>query len=259
MITVYALCGGYLDMDRTEMVPDGSPSARWTVPVPSFLVVHSRGRLLFDTGVHPAATADPVGRLGEARSRRIGVRSREGDDVISQLGRLGLGAGDVTHVANSHLHFDHCGGNEFFPHAAVLVQKREMDAARDPAVTGSGRYNPSALDFDHPLPYQLVDGEHDVFGDGSVLLIPTYGHTPGHQSLLVRSGKDARVVFSADACYTRENMDRDILPRILWDPVEMARSLDALRSLRDRQGVTVFYGHDPGQWESSARAPAALV
>lgn len=259
MLQVFALCGGYLDLDLSLFFPDRAPGTRWTVPIPGFLVVHPRGRLLFDTGVHCQAIADPVGRLGERRAKLFGVRSRPGDDVVSQLALLGLRPDQVGHVANSHFHFDHCGGNEFFPRSTFLVQRKEMQAARDPAVLAQQRYFPSFQDFDHPLGYRLLDGEHDVFGDGTVVLIPTHGHTPGHQSLRVRAGKGAELVLAADACYTRENMDRDLLPGVLWDAGEMARSVAWLRELRDRKGATLIYGHDPGQWETLPRAPARLI
>ena len=137
------------------------------------------------------ARIDPLTRLGPERIKRLTVNSQVGDDVIPQLARLGLTPADVRYVANSHLHFAHCGGNEFFPRATFFV---------------------------HPLDYRMIDGEHDVFGDGSVVLLPTYGHTPGHQSLLVRTGKNAQIVCASDACYTRENMDRDVLPKVLWNP-----------------------------------------
>ncbi|MBM3226032.1 MAG: N-acyl homoserine lactonase family protein [Candidatus Tectomicrobia bacterium] len=257
MLQIYALCVGYLELDRASMLSDLPSGTPWTVPVSSYLVVHPQGRLLFDTGVHGQTLTDPVGRMGAERARRIRIRSQVGDDVVSQLSRAGLQPGEITHVVNSHLHFDHCGGNEFFPQATFLVQQAEMDAARQPG--GVPSYSPSVLDFDHPLNYQLVDGEHDVFGDGKVLLIPTYGHTPGHQSLLVRAGKDTQMVFTADACYTRENLDRDVLPRVLWHAETMAQSLATLRHLRDRQGATMFYGHDPEQWQGMRRVPAALV
>ena len=68
-LRVYVLCGGLLELDLALMLPDRAPGSRWTVPVPVFLVVHARGHLLFDTGVHGAAIADPVGRLGESRAR----------------------------------------------------------------------------------------------------------------------------------------------------------------------------------------------
>jgi N-acyl homoserine lactone hydrolase len=92
-----------------------------------------------------------------------------------------------------------------------------------------------------------------------VVLIPTYGHTPGHQSLRVLAGKATHVVCASDACYTRENMDRDVLPNILWDPAVMRDSLASLRKLHDQGGANMFYGHDPAQWETTPRAPAAVI
>ena len=133
----------------------------------------------------------------------------------------------------------------------------EMDAARRPGFAPG--YNPSPLDFDHPLDYHMIDGEHDVFGDGTVVLFPTFGHTPGHQSLRVRAGKGADLVCAADACYTQENMDRDVLPRVLWSAPIMRESLAALRRLRDQAGATMFYGHDPAQWEAMPHAPAPIA
>jgi len=171
---------------------------------------------------------------------------------------LDLAPKDVRYVVNSHFHFDHCGGNAFFPHSTFLVQRREMEAARQVLAGGQLKYNPSAVDFDLPLDYRLLDGEHDVFGDGQVVIVPTYGHTPGHQSLRVRAGKGSDLVLTADACYTRENMDRDVLPTVLWDPAVMSESLGRLRAMRDRQGATVLYGHDPAQWKEVRHAPAPL-
>jgi glyoxylase-like metal-dependent hydrolase (beta-lactamase superfamily II) len=243
-------------MDRASMLSDLTPGQPWTIPVASYLIVHPQGRLLFDTGVHCQSITDPVGRLGPERARRIAIRSQVGDDVVSQLARLGLTPADITYVVNSHFHFDHCGGNEFFPHSTFLVQLRELEAARRPG--GVPGYSPNTLDFDHPLNYQPVDGTHDVFGDGQVVLLPTYGHTPGHQSLQVHASKDTNLVFTADACYTQENLDRDVLPRVLWDASEMSHSLATLRALRDKQGATLFYGHDPAQWQGLRRVPEAL-
>src|SRR5262249_9892720 len=131
---VYALCTGYIELDRASMVSDLKPGQPWTVPVTSFLVDHPRGRLLFDTGVHCQARLDPLARLGPERIKRLTVKSRAGDDVVPQLARLGLAPDDVRYVANSHLHFDHCGGNRFFPRAPLLVQPREPVAALRPGL-----------------------------------------------------------------------------------------------------------------------------
>src|SRR5439155_1517644 len=140
---------------RVEVITHDTSSSR------ADIVACRCGRLLFDTGVHCQARVDPVGRLGPERVKRLTVKSEAGDDVIPQLARLGLGPGDVRYVANSHLHFDHCGGNEFFPRATFLVQRPELEAARRPGFVPS--YSPSPIDFDHPLDYRMLDGEHDVF------------------------------------------------------------------------------------------------
>jgi N-acyl homoserine lactone hydrolase len=257
MLKIFALCGGYLELPYESMIRDAPPS-RWTVPIECFLIEHARGRLLFDTGLHRDTLTKMLERYGPERAARFGVHSRPGDDIVSQLARLGLTPADVPLVANSHWHFDHCGGNEFFPAATILVQKREMDAARSPEVLAQGKYRPSPPDYEHPLRYQAVDGEHDVFGDGSLVLIPTYGHTPGHQSLRVKSGRDT-LLLTADACYTRENMDRQVLPTVVWDEAEMAHSLRRLRDMRDKEGARTLYGHDPEQWSTLPQAPAALA
>jgi glyoxylase-like metal-dependent hydrolase (beta-lactamase superfamily II) len=212
-----------------------------------------------DTGVHRDAVADPLLRLGERRAGLFRLRSGPGDEIVSQLALLGLRPDDIRYVVNSHFHFDHCGGNEFFPRSRFLVQRREMEAARQAMAGVQMRYAPSPIDFDHALDYALVDGEHDVFGDGKVVLLPTYGHTPGHQSVRVRSSKGTDLVLTADACYTRENMDRDVLPRVLWDAAQMSSSLASLRALRDREGATVLYGHDAEQWTGLRHAPSPLA
>ena len=103
-----------------------------------------------------------------------------------------------------------------------------------------------------------MDGDYDVFGDGTLVLFPTYGHTPGHQSLWVRDGQATPLVFTGDACYTQEHLDRDVLPQAVWNADAMAHTLTTLRQLRDTHGATLFYGHDPGQWQAIRHAPEPL-
>ena len=101
-----------------------------------------------------------------------------------------------------------------------------------------------------------VDGEHDVFGDGRVVCFPTYGHTPGHQSLRLRLD-DRTVVLTGDACYLRRTLDEMHLPAVVDDPDAMRRSLERLRALRDA-GAMIIYGHDPGEWLHVAQAPLSI-
>ena len=250
---VYALSCGTLEFERKLFFPEAADGVLLRSPVSSCLVVHPRGKLVFDTGIHCDALTDPEGRLGKRVASLFAIRSAAGEDVVSQLATLGLAPDDIDFVVNSHFHFDHCGCNSSFARSTFLVQRAELDMAR----SEPKRYNPK--DWDHSLEYRPCDGEHDVFGDGSVVLLPTPGHTPGHQSLWIRDGAFREMVFTADASYTKEHLERTILPGNAYDAAEMARSVGLLRNLRDRRGVSLFYGHDAEQWNSLPHAPDPMI
>ena len=256
MIQVYALCTGFIELDRASMVSDLPTGQPWTVPVASFLVQHPRGRLLFDTGVHCQARVDPLTRLGPERMKRLTVKSREGDDVVPQLATLGLTPGDVRYVANSHLHFDHCGGNEFFPKATFLVQRPELEAARRPGFVP--RYSPSPIDFDHALDYQMLDGDHDVFGDGSVIIVATPGHTPGHQSLFVNLKKTGPVILSGDLYhYPAERTLKDFTPfAALGNPEQEKRSKIKVEAWLKEKKAMLWIQHDLIEYAKLKKSPA---
>jgi len=253
MIKIYAMCCGRLEFDRALFFPDDPPGVRHTAEVPTFLIQHDRGTVLFDTGVDCYAHRDPVGHLGKWIASNFALRAGPHENVIDQLASLGLKPDDVTHVINSHFHWDHCGCNTLFPHATFIVQRAEMEMARSP----NGPYNPAY--WDHPFDYRLVDGEHDVFADGTLVLIPTPGHTPGHQSLRVRAAPDVVFVLTADACYSRAHLDRDVIPYAVWSVQAMIESYSGLRALQERQGCHLIFGHDPDQWARMRHVPEAMT
>jgi len=218
------------------------------VPVPAFLIEHPQGRVLFDTGLHPDVRHDPKGRLGFLADVFASEMQAE-DEIAARLAALDVAAEGVETVILSHLHFDHAGGLASVPNARVLVQRRDWEAGHDPERAAALAFAPE--DFDHGHDVVLLDGEHDVFGDGRVVCLPTYGHTPGHQSLRVRlDGGD--VVLTADACYLRRTMDEEHLPPAPYDADAMRASLRRLRALRDA-GARVVYGHDPDAWPAVPR------
>jgi glyoxylase-like metal-dependent hydrolase (beta-lactamase superfamily II) len=253
MLRAYALSCGSLEFEKSLFFPAKAAGQRIVAPVSSYLIVHSKGKLVFDTGIHCDALADPVARLGKRVASLFTVHSRADEGVVGQLAALGVKPDDIRYVVNSHFHFDHCGCNAFFPRAQFLVQHAELGAAR----TEPKRYD--SKDWDLPLDYRAVDGEHDVFGDGSVVLLPTPGHTAGHQSLWIRASGATQFLLTGDACYTREHLEKTILPTNTYDAAQMTESMNRLRSLRDRQGVMLLYGHDAEQWSALPRGQNSLI
>jgi glyoxylase-like metal-dependent hydrolase (beta-lactamase superfamily II) len=215
------------------------------VPVPVFLIDHPKGRVLFDTGLHPDVQHDPRGRLGFLADV-FHAEFRAGEEVGGRLAALGVAADRVDYAVLSHLHFDHAGGLATIPNARVVVQRREWEAGHDAERAAALTF--TAHDYDHGHDVLLVDGEHDLFGDGRVVCLPTHGHTPGHQSLRVRlDGGD--VVLTSDACYLRRTLETEHLPPQPFDRDAMLASLRRLRALRDG-GARLVYGHDAEAWET---------
>jgi glyoxylase-like metal-dependent hydrolase (beta-lactamase superfamily II) len=225
------------------------------IPVPCYLFDHPRGKALVDTGLHPGMRDDPHARIGRVADL---LRSElpDGADVASRLHALGTDPGELRYLVNTHMHFDHAGGNELIPeHVELVVQAREWAAANDSAGIEANHFNPA--DYGQPRPVREVDGEHDLYGDGSVVLLPTPGHTSGHQSLRVRVD-DGELVLCADGCYFADWIDSEQTSPFGSDKEQEIESLRALRALRDG-GARMIFGHDPEQWEALPKAPAALA
>src|SRR5947207_11408932 len=172
-------------------------TGRMQAPVPFYVIEHPDGLTLFDCGLH-ANVGDPDDDYRQALQASGQDITFEADETVTaHLERLDIDPGDIRYVVASHLHFDHVGGLHQVPNATLVVQRREWEAGQDRAV--AGRYFLPRRYFDLGHPVKLVDGEHDLFGDGSVVCVPSYGHTPGHQSLRVRSAQGDHILVS-DAC-----------------------------------------------------------
>jgi N-acyl homoserine lactone hydrolase len=213
-----------------------------------YLIRHPEGDVLFDSGAHPALMSDPRGRLGEDADRSDIVIA-PGDDVAGRLGTLGVDAGDVGHVVQSHLHYDHCGGLEFLTGATVYVQKEELAFAYWPPVYQRAAF--ARQDFDAVRNWRQLRGEYDVFNDGRLLIFPTPGHTPGHQSLLARLGRRA-YILTGDAVYDQEKMRHRRLPGCLWSPDAVIESWQRIEEMQRRHNATLIVAHDL-HWEESVR------
>jgi N-acyl homoserine lactone hydrolase len=203
-------------------------------PVPAYLIEVGEERILVDTGLHPDAAADAARHYEGAES--IGFFALEQEAAIDSQVDLD----SLTKVVLTHLHFDHAGGSALLSSTLpVFVQRREWEAGSDPEAV--------ARNFFLPRDYEglvdqvvLVDGDHDLLGDGSVELLLTPGHTPGHQS--VRVGDD--FVIGGDVTHFAAGLDDGRLP-IFGDDLDVQlASAERLRALRDA-GAEVRPGHDP--------------
>jgi glyoxylase-like metal-dependent hydrolase (beta-lactamase superfamily II) len=249
-VKLYAITCGHLTIPTAFLLAGREGATR--VPITSYLIDHPRGRVVFDSGLHTNTQHNPAAHIGEVLAAFHQFDYGTGEDISARLTSIDVDPASVTHVVNSHLHFDHCGGNALLPNATVVVQRSELDAAKD----GGDIKGYVTADFDTGQPRQLIDGQHDLFGDGSVVLIPTYGHTPGHQSVRVQT-ENGEFVLCGDACYLKESLDTMTLPGIIADPDGAIAAFQLFRDLQGK-GATIMYGHDLEFWKTIPQAPARL-
>jgi glyoxylase-like metal-dependent hydrolase (beta-lactamase superfamily II) len=221
------------------------PRSRWiTLPIPSFLVEHPEaGPFLVDTGLHASVAADPAENLGRVAKALCSIDMAPDDAAPAQVRARGVDPDAIELVVMTHLHYDHASGATQFPHATFLVERREWDAANRGGLL-QGYHRPH---LDPALRWRAIDvsDEADLFGDGSVRLLHTPGHTPGHLSLLLRlAGGEQLLLLTADAAYAQSTLDERLVPLFVDDQDAYLASLDRLIALSS-EADHVVCGHDP--------------
>lgn len=216
----------------TVTFPESHPLAGRRGEIFGYIVLAADGVMLFDSGV---GTNNRIDELFRPENR----------DLASALRERGLSLSDISAVASSHLHVDHCGQNPRFPGVPIYVQRSEYEAARQPGYTVT-----EWVDFPGAS-YELLDGEAMVLE--GVLVVPTPGHTPGHQSLKITAGGEISVV-AGQAVYTAAEWDGSTASgesgaESAWDRSLYDQSVDDLRRLEPNR---VFFGHDSTVWRRSA-------
>jgi len=214
-------------------IPEGTPMAGAVLPVRAFLLAHPQGLLLFDTGLgeeHPA-----FDRLLRPRRRRL-------DDALAATG---VRMADIAFVTNCHLHYDHAGGNPLFPARPLFVQVAEYEAAGELAY-----FTPESITF-AGADLRILQGETAILR--GIRLIPTPGHTPGHQSLLVEA-RGGPVIVAGQAAYTAaeyRNPHREPARglKTAYDGQAFLASIALLHALNPQR---VYFSHDESTWEPGA-------
>lgn len=235
-LRVYAFHIGGLNADMASYDPF-DPKVGTPIYSPNFfyLIRHPRGNVLFDVGIR----SDYLDDASDVNSMEIEFEPEHHTDV--QLAAVGLKPTDIDQIVMSHLHWDHAGGLNFFPNADVYVNRRELEFAFAPAVYQAVYYD--RRDFDFPVKWKELDGEHDVFGDGTLLVFPTPGHTPGHQILLVRL-RTGTIMLLSDAAFQLEKMRARILPAIIWSPDDVVASWNKIEELEKEYQAELICAHE---------------
>jgi glyoxylase-like metal-dependent hydrolase (beta-lactamase superfamily II) len=207
-----------------------------------YLIKHKQGWFLWDTGIPDAVASMPNG-LAPADPKAVTWRRPK--TLAAQLEQIGVKPADVKAMGVSHTHPDHIGNVEMFPQATLYVQKVEYDW---PGTNNEPRFKPS-----HPV--ELLAGDKDVFGDGSITVLSTPGHTPGHQSLLVKLPKTGAVVLSGDAVHFKSNWENRRVPVNNVSKDQSVASMQKIADTLDREKGQLWINHDKAQRDGQKMSP----
>lgn len=247
-------------------------SRSWVkLPINFFLIDHRDGLVLFDTGLDPAIASDPTyisQAIGRFLVKRIFRFHLSADDRLDKmLDKDGVDAGDIRMAVISHLHFDHVGGIAQVPQASLLVSEREWAQLSEPhpehewilrehIELPDAQWQPFAFQpSDDPM-FEGFDGVYDVAGDGSMVLLPTPGHTPGSLSMLIRQDGWAPILLVGDLTYEAGLLQQDRLPGT-GDAALLRASFAKVRNLKEKiPDLVIVPSHDFAAAELIAKASA---
>jgi N-acyl homoserine lactone hydrolase len=218
-----------------------------------YLIKHASGWLLWDSGMSDTIAATPEGVTAASGLLTLYVKKT----LASQLEALGVAPSDIKRVAFSHFHSDHVGNANLFTAATLYIQQAEYDAAFGPDAAKFG-FAPKFYDKLAGNKTVKLNGDHDVFGDGSVMIISTPGHTPGHQCLLVHLPQTGAVVLSGDMVHFRDNWDHRRVPARNFNKEETTQSMERVAKLLKDEHAQLWINHDKEQSAGIAHAPEAV-
>jgi N-acyl homoserine lactone hydrolase len=244
---LYVFDCGLIEVENLEpFALDAKESSVRQLFIPCYLVQHEDGLLLWDGGL-PKTVADAKGPVPQENWLMSYDRW-----IVDQLADMGIGPEDVTHAAYSHLHFDHAGAANAFTDSEVLMQQKEWDAA----FSESAAYVDTSL-FDglKGANVTFIDGDYDVFGDGSVKLIYAPGHTAGHQLLLVSLENSGKILLSGDLFHTRANRELRRAPLFNLDAEQTLVSMDKIEKLLVEENAVLWIEHDKALADTLKKAP----
>ena len=215
-----------------------------------YLIRHAKGWLLWESGVSDAIAAMPDGLVVGNGMLTLHLPRT----LRSQLYDLGLAPDDIKFLGFSHFHGDHVGNANMFTSAILFIQQAEYDAAFGPDAAKSG-FNAAFYDKLRDVPTIKLNGDYDIFGDGSVVIYSTPGHTPGHQSLLIRLPLTGPVLLTGDAVHFQENWDNRRVPARNFNKEQSLASMQKLADIMEREHAKLWINHDKANTDSLPHSP----
>ena len=255
-IRLYMFQTGILKCKENDIKMNSSLDP-YEIPVPWYFIMHPKGNVIIDGGIAVECAKDPVGYWGAITQVSWPVMKEE-EGCVNALKSIGISPESIRYVLQSHLHLDHTGALGHFPNATHIVQRSEYDYAYTADWFSAAGY--IKKDFDKPnLKWYFLKGEShdefDVFGDGTIRIIFTPGHSPGHSSFLVTLPESGSLLLTVDASYTLDHWNEKALPGFMTSAVDTVRSVTKLHYMAERYNAQVVTGHDPDAWPSFKKAP----
>jgi N-acyl homoserine lactone hydrolase len=248
-------CGHSLANDESVWTPGKNVGRSIEFSSTCWLIKRGSEWVLWDTGVPQETLNDPK---GWSTLPKLIVYHLD-KTITDQLAEIGLKTSDVTYAVLSHTHGDHIGNVSLFPNSTIVMQRAEYSWIQSPDGTNDNVNQLKALArklLGKPKHLQLLDGDKDLFGDGSVTLVSTPGHTPGSQSLLVHLKSSGFIILSGDVVHLEENFEKNIVPLLNTDKAASIASMDKVRQMIATYHAKLFINHDKAQADTLKLLPA---
>jgi N-acyl homoserine lactone hydrolase len=263
-IKLYAFSSGALTIGKGVLQNFAAMDPPIVIPVGFYVVKHPKGNVLFDTGNNDKLIDDknwwPAGLQGLKPAMTPDMA------IDFQLKKIGLTPDDIKYVVLSHMHLDHGGNAAKFPNSTIVVQKTEIQNAFWPEQGTGGPYVIGdflplrAPNSNYPNAQKMIqlDGDLDLFGDGTMIVKRWIAHTPGSQMMTVKLRNFGLAILTGDNVYFRENVEKSIAPNLVlsYDPAGYYRAYEWIRMMMATQKADYFTAHDPDAFKAMKKAPA---
>jgi len=241
---IYLLDNGSIVIDHAQLMWNIGGGTPVRIPSYGLLIEHDDGLFVFDTGFDLDHTNAVLPfELPEQTSEQT---------IPGQLSACGYEPGDIKTLVNSHLHFDHVGGNKHLTEVTVVVHERELEQARNCQPFERFGYSDRSWDYDGAS-FRTISGDTEVAR--GLLLFETPGHTIGHYSLLVTPESGRPMVFAFDVVYTAEALEKGVQPGFHYDPVAGVASIERVKQVAAEHEADIFFSHDMDAWNGYRHAP----